>query len=106
MPFDFLLISSLMPLIPLPTCIWALQSWMADILLPAILAVFVARFLAIQFGRVAVKRRVPIAVYCLIDPTLILPLVLIVMDITLHIPLIVPLISLKKLLWRSRLPRS
>ena len=79
---------------------------MSDILFPALVAVFVAKFLAIRFGRVAVKRRVPIAVNCLIIPTLILLLVLIVVDLTLQVSLTVPLISLKRFLRRSRLPRS
>ena len=98
--------SLLIPLISFPTCIKTLQIWMSDILFSDLVAVFVARFMAIRFGRVAVERRVPIAVNCLIDPSLILPLVLIVVDLTLHISLNVPIISLKRLLWRSRLPRS
>ena len=40
---------------------------------------------------------------CLIDPSLILPLALIMVDLTLQISLIAPLISMKRLLWRSRL---
>ena len=79
---------------------------MSDTLFPALVAVFVARFLGIGFGRVAVKLRVPIAVNCLIDPALILSLVLIVVNLTLQISLIAHLISLKRLLWRTRLPRN
>ena len=66
---------------------------MSDILFLALVAVFVAKFLAIRFGRVAGKRRVPIAVNCPIDPALILPLVLIVVALTLQISLTVPLTS-------------
>ena len=69
---------------------------MSDILFPALVAVFVTRFLAIRFGHVAVKRRVPIVINCLIDPTLILPLVLIGMDITLQITLICPFYLFEK----------
>ena len=77
-------------------CIWALQSWISDTLFPALAAVFVTRFLAIRFRRVAVKRRAPIVVNnCLIDPAVILPLLLIVVDLTLQIYLIAPLISSK-----------
>ena len=61
---------------------------MSNTLFPALVAVFVARFLVIRFGRVAVKRRVPIVVNCLINPALILPLVLIVVNLTLQISLI------------------
>ena len=65
------LLLTLMSLIPLLTLFLALTS------------VSVARFLAIRVGRVAVKRRVPIVVNCLIDLALILPLVLIAVDPTL-----------------------
>ena len=93
--------SPLIPLIPLPTRIWALQSWMSDTLFPTLVAVFVPRFLAIQFGLVAVKRNVPIVINCLIDSALILPLVLTVVELTLQIFLTALLISLKRLLQRS-----
>ena len=96
----------LIPLIPLLTCIWALQTWMSDPLFPFLAAVCVVRFFAILFRRVAVKLRVPTMVNCFIDRALILPLFLIVMDLTVQISLITPLISLKRLLWRSSLPRS
>ena len=75
--------SPFIPVILLPTCLWALQSWKSDTLFSALAAVFVARFLAIRFGPFAVKRRVPIVVKCLNDLDLILPLVLIVVDLTL-----------------------
>ena len=58
----------------------------------ALAAVFVVRFLAIRVGRIAINRRVPIVVNRLIDPALILPLVLIVLDLTLQISLIALLI--------------
>ena len=67
---------------------------MSDSLFTTLVTV-VARFLAIRSGRVTIKRRVPIVVNWLIDPALILPLVLIVVDFTLQISLIAPLISLK-----------
>ena len=54
---------------------------MSDSLFLTLVDVLVAKFLAILFGRVAVKRRVPTAVNCLINPALILPLVLIVVDL-------------------------
>ena len=78
---------------------------MSDILFLALVDVFIAKFLAIRFGRIAGKRRVSIAVIA-IDPALIFPLVLIVVDLTLLISLIAPLTSMKRLLWRSMLPRS
>ena len=76
---------------------------MSNILFSSFVAVFVARFLAIPFGRVAVKRSVPIAVNGFIVPALIIPIVLIMVDFTLQVSLIVPLISLKRMPWRSRL---
>ena len=88
----------LIPLTPFLTCIRALQIWISNTLFLALAAVFVASFLAIRFRRVAVKQRVPIVVNCLIDLALMLPLVLIVKNLTLQIPLFAPLISLKSLL--------
>ena len=61
---------------------------MSDILFSVLVTVFVARFLAIRFGSVAVKRRVPIVVNRPIKPTLILSIVLTALDPTLQIPLL------------------
>ena len=69
---------------------------MLDTLFPALAAVFVARFLAIRFGRVAVKRSVPVVVNCPIDPALILHFVLIVVNLTLQIPPTCPSYLFKK----------
>ena len=73
---------------------------MSDSLFLALAAVFVARILAIRVGRVL------IVVNYLIDPTLILPLVLIAVNLALQLTLPDLLISLKTLLWRSRLQKS
>ena len=50
----------------------------------ALVVVSDARYLTIRVGRVTVKQRLPIVIYCLINPTLILYLVLIAVDPTLQ----------------------
>ena len=86
--------------------IWSLQGWISDILFLALVAVSVARFLAILVGRVAVKGRFPTVVNYLMDPALILPLMLIVVGPTLQIPILALPTSLKRLFLRSKLQRS
>ena len=54
----------------------------------ALAAVSIAKYLAIGIGHVSVKRCVLIVVHCLIHLALIVPLVLIVVDPTLQIPLL------------------